>query len=758
MKFPHVTSHSILRFFKQITILNLLLLNLNLTVFFNSGNIFLQVVTFSTLIMIPGFLLTKAFALQGSFIQRCVYSVPFGIAFLTLTGILINTVLPIYSIAQPLGVLPFFAAYNILTILLFTITLLLKRSFVESRTPPQIHIPTALFSAIATAFPFLTLFGTIHLNNGGSNLLVLAGLLGIALYLLAVVLFRKHLRDSVFSYSLFIMALALLLMYSARNPFLMGWDIQNEVRVFQKTLSAYYWNPFSKGDIYNATLGVTILPTIFTHIFTIKTIYIFKYIYPVIFAFSSLAVFYLLRQYLSRIAAYLGTFFCICQLSYVSMPSLARQEIGFLMFSFMMLFLFDKVHSKLVKNMALLFLGIVMVITHYSTTYVALLLLIFTFFLGLGLRVVYHFFPKIRIPKATFSINIGVVLILTVLTLFWYGLYTQATENVDNFFTAIKRNILKTHTEEGKAQQSWITITGSNREATPEDLQKYIAGVIRQYRFDETNLSFFDMDLAKSYPLRLEPVETIEGDPVLKVVSNKAVLYIRQFIKILLVIGLLVIGWLVIVRKKLFVPVELLISGYVYQLFIAAAIFVPAVSAQYNIERLYQQGLIILVFFLVGVIQLLKTKFTTLKYFVLSIIFIIYFFSHHGVIIQFTGGEPLVNLNNYGDDYGQYYIHTSEITTARWYFTNRNPKLTLYADTHATLRFASQGRVDNIISALVPPVIFKNGYVFASDKNLRSGYVQANINGIKINYTFQEDFFNENKNLIYSNDTSRLYQ
>jgi uncharacterized membrane protein len=266
------------------------------------------------------------------------------------------------------------------------------------------------------------------------------------------------------------------------------------------------------------------------------------------------------------------------------------------------------------------------------------------------------------------------------------------------------------------------------------------------------------MEIVNRYPLVLEQVEKIEGNPVVQTLSMQGVLYIRQFVKGLMVVGLLVIAWLVIIKKRPFIPVEFLISGYLYQLLIVSAIFVPAVSAQYNIERLYQQGLMLLALFLVGVVQLYKTKFTTLKYMAISLVFVIYFFSHHGVISQFAGGEPLVNLNNYGDDYGQYYIYTSEIATVRWYFTRRNPKLTLYADTHATLRFASQGRVDNIISALVPAVIFKNGYVFASAKNLNNGYVQANINGIKINYTFPEQFLNDNKNLIYSNNTSRLYQ
>lgn len=766
MKVPHlslprarITLDHLLGFLVQVTVFNVLLALIVVLALVNNGNTLLQTCVVLLMVVVPGVVLTRIFGITGPLFTQVGYFIAFGIAYLLYLGISVNVVLPHFGVPKPLSLFPFILFYGITTAFLFLCSLFLGKSYRIAWHPPKIRLPSVLMALVACAFPVLTFAGSIQLNNGGSNVFTFTALAGMAVYVIMVVCVRKYLDDWIFPWAIFLMSLALLFMYAARTPFLNGWDIQNEFRVFEHTLERGLWKPNSTGDIYNATLGITILPALLATVITAEPFLIFKYLYPFFFAFTGFAVYYLLRPRLPRIAAFLGAFFVVCQQSFASMPSLARQEIAFIMFLFILLMLFDRIHSRSVKSDTMLFLGGGMVLSHYSTSYVSLALFGITFLSGLLIWVYFRLFPKVRIPDARFMLNGFVIVILTASTVLWYGYYTQATGNLNDLFWSVYGNISKIHSEEAKASQSWITISGSIRSGDGQDLRRYIDSVMDRYRFDPNNLSFYPLDVAEQYPVSITKPKVIPGDPVIEPLAFQSIIAVRQIIKVMMVLGMVLATFLFLFRRKLAVDAEWLVMAYVYMLLIVLIVIVPDFSRHYNIERLYQQGLMILVFFpIFFVLTIWRKRWPTLKYLLVSMVIIVYFFSHHGMISQVFGGQPTINLNNFGEDFDQYYITESELKSAEWFYIFRDPRKTVFADKHAALRLASQGRVSNIISDILPVVFFKDAYVYATAKNHRSGTVQGTFNGVNFTYSYPTDFLDDNKNMIYSNGPSVLYK
>ena len=707
-------------------------------------------------LLIPGYLITKLLNINGKLGEIIGYSVVLSISFLIFIGLAINNILPLFAIMRPLETIPFLIGADIglfvILILLYIHTEKIKFQF----DIPKLNLLSKAFIFIAFLFPVVMLTGTNLLNNGGSNVLVFSVLIGIVIYTLQLILFRKYIHDSVFPISIFFIGLSLLWMYSWRTPFLMGWDIQTEYKVYLLTKEQYQWTVLNYHNAYNATLGVTILPTLLSNLSTIKDIYIFKLVYPFLFAFSGIGTYYLLHRYLSRTAAYLASFFFIIQMSYASMPSLARQEIGYLCFIYLILSLFDYHNKKLHRNTLFLILGCTVVVTHYTTTYIMVGLFIVTYILSkiiqLFFRIVTKFKPNWIMPAFRFNLHGVNVVLLLLLTIFWYGIYTNASANIQNFGKSVFDNISKVQTQEGRSGQSWITINGKQRSSTMTDLEAFEA-------FNKRNEYGYPESITSRYPVLSITSAYVPYSATFKQYPETIGLYSRHAMKALIIMGLLFVMFQIFIKKKKIVEIEWLILACLYLFLIIMAIFIPKVSGQYNMERLYQQGLIFLVFFPVFFIKSVFTKLShTIKYVFILTLFSVYFFSYHGVIIQMFGGLPTMNLNNFGNEYDQYYIHESELKSAKWLDQNREIDNFIHADSYAELRLSSGTNISNVQTKLLPSSFWQKSYIYGTEENVLRGKVQANFNSTSLVYNFPLQFLNDNKDVVYSNKKSIIYK
>ncbi len=157
-------------------------------------------------------------------------------------------------------------------------------------------------------------------------------------------------------------------------------------------------------------LSVTILPTIYSNILNMNITWVFKIVYPLIFAFVPLALYLLWRGKFGVAVAFLSVFLFMSQTTfYTDMVGLARQMIAEVFFVLLFLILFSKSLSS--KNVKILFVifGFCLIVSHYSIA------LIFAFYISLMWLLEY--FTK----KPSRHLSLSMVVYFLVLMFSWFA-------------------------------------------------------------------------------------------------------------------------------------------------------------------------------------------------------------------------------------------------------------------------------------------------------------------------------------------------
>ena len=92
--------------------------------------------------------------------------------------------------------------------------------------------------------------------------MTLAVLVVAAVLIVLLFAWRDTVHESSIVITIYLIALALLLMTSLRGWFVTGHDIQREFRVFELAADGGIWRIDAFQDAYNACMSVTILPTL----------------------------------------------------------------------------------------------------------------------------------------------------------------------------------------------------------------------------------------------------------------------------------------------------------------------------------------------------------------------------------------------------------------------------------------------------------------------------------------------------------------
>ncbi|HYT41138.1 MAG TPA: hypothetical protein VEP90_02220, partial [Methylomirabilota bacterium] len=322
------------------------------------------------------------------------------IAFLEFGGLLLNILLPLFGVKDPLAFQNIIFGFDIYVLLLFIFAWIrTKHLVIQIQLPKRSNIEKVLY-ALPVFFPVLATLGAIVLNNGGSDILTFILLGAIAFYSLLLVLFRDKIAVDLYPYAIFFIGMASLFTTSLRSWYITGHDIEREYYVFQLTNTHHIWNMAFYQDAYNACLSITILPTILTNLLSIQDMYVYKVIFQILFATSPVLVFFIIRNYATPILAFLSAFFFMSFPTFFNdMPMLNRQEIGFIFFGLALYMMLKRnqirqFYSKFdilslselslpTRKILFIIFAISVIVSHYSTNFVLLVLVTFVYVLSL---------------------------------------------------------------------------------------------------------------------------------------------------------------------------------------------------------------------------------------------------------------------------------------------------------------------------------------------------------------------------------------
>ncbi len=403
------------------------------------------------LMLIPGLLIMLILKIRKiSIWEYLIYTVGISIAFLMFGGLLINLVLPLFGIGKPLSLEFLFIGIDIFLIIFWIIAYKQNKEILIEIKLPKLDWSEKIFFIVPVVFPFLSIFGATTLNNGGPNYLFISMLVGIVIYCFLLVLFRKKLNQNIFPWAILMMSIALLLSNSLRSWHVTGGDISLEYYVFQLTKSLSYWSSSQFNDPYNTCLSITILPTILSNFLNTSDEYIYKAIFPVIFSFSAISLYLILKKYLKDVLSFLSILFLIIQLPFLLwITAIARQEIALFFFSLFLLAMFSSNYKLKTKEILYIIFGFSIVVSHYSTIYITLFLLSLSFIINYFIKksifkwdkrrhVKNKKIIKTKITKNQFFVPGRIILILLLFTFLWYSVFTQTAVSLDQI---VKNNI-----------------------------------------------------------------------------------------------------------------------------------------------------------------------------------------------------------------------------------------------------------------------------------------------------------------------------
>lgn len=365
------------RFFAYLA-LGALLLDANLMVILGVNLPWVNpALAFGAIVGIPTFLFygaNPAGLARGS--ERLAVSVVLGLGLLMVAALGFNSAGPHLWIQAPLGA---GGAVSIVDVAIVLLAVWAWPRHPRSYAIPAVHVgaPARRVLAGATTAVAVSVFGATRLNNGLGGGVTLAGLVLVLVSFAALLLWRNRIEPGAVAATIYLLSTAILLMTSLRGWYTTGHDIQREFQVFELTHRLGRWDMSRYQDGYNACLSITILPTIFARWTRVADPYVFKVFFQLLFGISPVLVYHLARRFTSSGLALVATIYFVAFPTFLQdMPFLNRQEIALLFLAAGLLCLFNPLLDLWRRKLWFCVLAVGMVLSHYSTTYVTIAVLL----------------------------------------------------------------------------------------------------------------------------------------------------------------------------------------------------------------------------------------------------------------------------------------------------------------------------------------------------------------------------------------------
>lgn len=381
------------------------------------------------LTFIPGLILIKLLKLDSlGALGTVLFSVGFSIAFLMLSGLAINQFGYLVGLSFPLATLPLSLFVNTIIILGAAAVHLTQTNRRHGlKTESTNFTPRMLLLAL---IPILSAIGAYSVNAKGDNLILIIMILAIAGLFTFSVLSDKSTKS--YSFAIFMIAIALLMYASLISNYIIpyGGDSPVELYVFQNARLSSHWEPtfmFPADEgygRYNAMLSITILPTVYSNMLGMDPTWVFKIIYPFIFALVPVGLYLLWQPYIGKKLSFVAAFLFMAQSTFFTeMLALNRQMIGELFFVLLLLVLLNKNIKRNGRFVAFAILSFGLIFSHYALADIFLFLI----FAAWATSAFY-------IKRPSFNLQFSMVIFFFVAMFLWY-IYTSGAVVFESFMT-----------------------------------------------------------------------------------------------------------------------------------------------------------------------------------------------------------------------------------------------------------------------------------------------------------------------------------
>ncbi len=400
-------------------------------------------VGFIYLSYVPGIVVLRALRLHGlGNIKTLLFAVGLSLSIVMLIGLLLNTIFDALSLGGPISAGPVIAGTSLFVIGSSAVAYLRDSDYAEPRYLDlrEIVSPPALLLFL---LPVLVILGVYEWDYFESNFLLMASIFLIAVT--AALAASGKVIPTGF-YPLAVTAIAVSLLYHTwlLSSFIWGRDIHSEFYYADSVLLGSRWNPglFSST---NAMLGIVMLAPIYSLVLGLDLTWTFKLVYPTLFALIPLGLFWVFREQFDDRTAFLACFLFMTMGFYeVWLLSAKQLTAELFLVLIVVLLMYDRLSSSKRAALSVTF-GFSLVVTHYGTFYIVILVLVIAwltltitrrrpFTRKSELRIEEH--DALRLPNSRLRplvavpvrlVRVSFILLLFVGSVVWYAYVARAT-------------------------------------------------------------------------------------------------------------------------------------------------------------------------------------------------------------------------------------------------------------------------------------------------------------------------------------------
>jgi len=333
-----------------------------------------QVIGFIFLAFVPGILILRILKIHDvGIIESLLYSVGLSLAFVMVTGIVVNFALPPLGISHPIALAPLTATFTVFSLILCFLAYKRDKDFRSANLPRENSekIAKPSFNStinpflVAALLPLLAILGANLVNSYQNNNLLLA-LIFIITILAILVAFNRFIPPRVYPFMIFMMAVGLIYQTTLISSYLVGSDIHLEYYLSNLVIENGYWDATIASGV-NSCLSIVMLAPIYSLLLNMDIVWLLKIIYPLFFSLMPLALFHIFRLQIKPQYAFLTAFFLISMPMFsMDMAQLARQQVSELFFVLVILLMVDRKLTLMQRTTLALIFGFGIVVSYYG--------------------------------------------------------------------------------------------------------------------------------------------------------------------------------------------------------------------------------------------------------------------------------------------------------------------------------------------------------------------------------------------------------
>ena len=698
------------------------------------------------LLFVPGMLVLRALRLhQLGGVRTPLFAVGLSVATVMGTGLLMTTLYPLLGFERPLALVPVVMTQGVIITFLAVLSYWRDCGPTEDAIIDRRDVLTPSVLALCV-LPFMSIIATYAMNAYGSNLLLLALIIIIAITALWISTSASFPKE-LYPLAVFVIAVALLYHASLISSYVWGWDIQQELYTANAVLNNAQWNVHVIGAT-NAVLSVTLLAPLISIVSGVSVVWIFKTIYPLLFALVPVGLFVVFQKQTSDRIALLASFFVTFLFTFFTeMPSLARQEIAELFLVLLLIVLVDKrvgSEGKAPLYALCAIFAASVVVSHYALAFIFIAYLVVAWLLLFlvdnpamrRLHTAAHSEPPAKPwsrPKR--MLTLPFILLFAAFTVAWYATLGSA---------ALAGDIAPVLTKVGYTLLSPLNVLfaiGIGAVAYVCALVIVYVLVTRAQRKAPTLLRLFGaLAVVLSASLVLARYHGILVNELLQIGTRSP---LHEVVELLYLLGLLLIilglAALALRRCRFTFDQEFVALALASLAILMTAVVFPMLALTIDTTRLYQISTLLLAPFCVtgalligGVPGRLRAKprertGVSVAYKLVAALFVIMLLFGTGLVYEVTRQDPTSFFLNDSIDAPRF--NAREVAGAQWLYAMKAAALPVHADAYRDLLWTSLDF--NYSWGNIPsyaPHTPHTGYVFLGTFNLLTGTSAQQLN------------------------------